>query len=75
MNPSFSISTLTTSPTFNTTGGFIAMPTPLGVPEKMMSPASTGILLPRYLVQDIDTEEDWKQAELMHQALALSNSL
>lgn len=26
------------------------------------------ILLPRHLVQDIDTEEDWARAELMHKA-------
>jgi len=28
-----------------------------------------GIILPRYLVQDIDTLEDWKNAELMYQVL------
>ena len=27
------------------------------------------LLLPRWRVQDIDTEEDWKRAELMHMAL------
>lgn len=26
--------------------------------------ATTGIHIPRYLVQDIDTEEDWKEAEI-----------
>lgn len=30
---------------------------------------SAGIILPRHLVQDIDTQEDWQQAELMYQAL------
>ena len=35
----------------------------------VMSKHSTGIILPRYRVQDIDTEEDWEQAELMYQAL------
>lgn len=30
---------------------------------------SIPIILPRYLVQDIDTEEDWEQAELMYQLL------
>ena len=30
---------------------------------------SIPIVLPRYLVQDIDTLEDWKRAELMHEAL------
>lgn len=34
------------------------------------------LLLPRWRVQDIDTEEDWKRAELMHSALReeLSNA-
>jgi pseudaminic acid cytidylyltransferase len=30
---------------------------------------SLPIILPRHLVQDIDTEEDWKRAELMFQAM------
>jgi pseudaminic acid cytidylyltransferase len=30
------------------------------------------VFLPRYLVQDIDTLEDWKRAELMYQAISLS---
>ena len=29
------------------------------------------LLLPRWRVQDIDTEEDWKRAELLHQLLEL----
>ena len=33
------------------------------------SPESIPVILPRYLVQDIDTPEDWKRAELMYQAL------
>jgi pseudaminic acid cytidylyltransferase len=32
--------------------------------------ASTPLLLPRWRVQDIDTEEDWIRAELMRQAFA-----
>ena len=35
----------------------------------LISNHTTGVVLPRYRVQDIDTEEDWKQAELMYQAL------
>lgn len=31
---------------------------------------SLPIVLPRYLVQDIDTPEDWRQAELMYRAYA-----
>ena len=37
--------------------------------ETIFSPASLPIVLPRYLVQDIDTQEDWKRAELMFAAL------
>jgi pseudaminic acid cytidylyltransferase len=33
------------------------------------SPSSVPIVLPRYLVQDIDTPEDWLRAELMFAAL------
>ena len=36
----------------------------------MMNGNAIGIPVPRYRVQDIDTEEDWRQAELMFQALA-----
>jgi len=32
------------------------------------SPASVAIVLPRLLVQDIDTEEDWHRAELLYRA-------
>ena len=37
----------------------------------VLSSASIPIVLPRHLVQDIDTEEDWNRAELMHLALKL----
>ena len=33
---------------------------------------ATTIVLPRHLVQDIDTHEDWHRAELMHKVLSLS---
>jgi pseudaminic acid cytidylyltransferase len=33
------------------------------------APHSIGVILPRHLVQDIDTLEDWDQAELMYRAL------
>lgn len=36
--------------------------------EVIFSPASVAVLLPRYLVQDIDTIEDWHRAELMYKA-------
>ncbi len=40
--------------------------------ERMMfSPESVAVVLPRHLVQDIDTLEDWKRAELMFQAIGL----
>ena len=35
----------------------------------IMSSRASGVILPRYRVQDIDTIEDWKQAELMYLAL------
>jgi N-acylneuraminate cytidylyltransferase len=34
---------------------------------------SLPIILPRYLVQDIDTKEDWETAELMYQAFIKNN--
>jgi len=36
------------------------------------SSAALPVILPPYLVQDIDTEEDWRRAELMYQALVQS---
>jgi pseudaminic acid cytidylyltransferase len=36
--------------------------------EVVFSPASLAVILPRHLVQDIDTEEDWHRAELMYRA-------
>lgn len=36
----------------------------------IFSPKSAPVLLPRYRVQDIDTPEDWYQAEVLMQALA-----
>ena len=38
----------------------------------MFSEAAVPVVLPRYRVQDIDTEEDWKRAELMYRAIELS---
>ncbi len=37
--------------------------------KPIFSANSSVILLPRYLVQDIDTLEDWKRAELMYKVL------
>jgi pseudaminic acid cytidylyltransferase len=37
--------------------------------EVLFSKDSIPIILPRYLVQDIDTLEDWKRAEVMYQVL------
>jgi N-acylneuraminate cytidylyltransferase len=37
--------------------------------EVIFSPASLPVVLPRWLVQDIDTPEDWRRAELMFAAL------
>lgn len=40
--------------------------------KPIFSDAATTIVLPRHLVQDIDTLEDWVRAELMHKVLSLS---
>ena len=37
----------------------------------LFSKYSSPVILPRYLVQDIDTFEDWTQAELMYRALVI----
>lgn len=37
--------------------------------KPIFSEAATTIVLPRHLVQDIDTPEDWERAELMYQVL------
>lgn len=37
--------------------------------KPIFSEAATTIVLPRHLVQDIDTPEDWMRAELMYQVL------
>lgn len=36
--------------------------------EVLFSPASVAVVLPRHLVQDIDTPQDWYEAELMFHA-------
>lgn len=41
--------------------------------EVLFSPVSMPVILPRYLVQDIDTPEDWRRAELMYKAMRLVN--
>jgi pseudaminic acid cytidylyltransferase len=52
------------------------------VKEKVLPKDSVGfghhvvpVILPRYLVQDLDTPEDWLVAEYMYQALCLSGQL
>lgn len=44
-------------------------------PAGVFQPHSIPIILPRYLVQDIDTEEDWKRAELMYKAQKESHDI
>lgn len=39
----------------------------------LFSTASIPIILPRHLVQDIDTPEDWQEAELMYKAWELAS--
>jgi len=43
--------------------------------EKFFSLKSKAYVLPRYLVQDIDTIEDWKRAELMFETLKANGDL
>ena len=40
----------------------------------LFSEISIPIILPRYLVQDIDTLEDWKRAEFMYEAIKKADS-
>ena len=42
---------------------------------KIFSEISTPFIVPSYLVQDIDTEEDWTRAELMYEALKKTGKL
>lgn len=42
--------------------------------EVLFSSASAAVVIPRHLVQDIDTEEDWQRAELMYRALQLQEA-
>jgi N-acylneuraminate cytidylyltransferase len=39
------------------------------------SAASVPVIIPRHLVQDIDTPEDWHRAELMYRALQMSGEI
>jgi N-acylneuraminate cytidylyltransferase len=43
--------------------------------EAVYSPASLPVVLPRHLVQDIDTPEDWKRAEYLYAALKAGGEL
>jgi N-acylneuraminate cytidylyltransferase len=43
--------------------------------EVLYSPQSLPVILPRYLVQDIDTLEDWKRAEYLYAALKAGGEL
>ncbi|WP_269517651.1 pseudaminic acid cytidylyltransferase [Alteromonas sp. BMJM2] len=42
--------------------------------KSMFSHASTPVILPRHLVQDIDTIEDWMRAELMYKSYVQQDS-
>jgi N-acylneuraminate cytidylyltransferase len=43
--------------------------------KPLFSKSATSYILPRHLVQDIDTPEDWKRAELMYQVLMKNGEL
>lgn len=42
--------------------------------KAVFSSASIPVLIPRYLVQDIDTMEDWLRAEAMYKSLSIKGS-
>jgi len=42
--------------------------------DNLFSNNSVPVIIPRHLVQDIDTLEDWKRAELMYRALTLEKT-
>jgi CMP-N-acetylneuraminic acid synthetase len=42
---------------------------------RLYYPDSIPLILPRWRVQDIDTEEDWERAELMYAALVERGAL
>ena len=39
--------------------------------KKLFSSASVPVILPRYFVQDIDTQEDWETSEIMYSVLQM----
>jgi N-acylneuraminate cytidylyltransferase len=43
--------------------------------EPIFSEFASPYILPRHLVQDIDTPEDWKRAEYLHQVLLKAGEL
>ena len=43
--------------------------------EVLFSERSVPVILPRHLVQDIDTEEDWRRAEFLYTALLAAGEL
>ncbi|EEA03765.1 acylneuraminate cytidylyltransferase [Burkholderia sp. H160] len=43
--------------------------------DTLFSPAALPVALPRHLVQDIDTPEDWRRAEWMYAALTAAGEL
>ena len=43
--------------------------------KPLFSKSATPYILPRHLVQDIDTQEDWKRAELMYKVIKLGTKL
>lgn len=62
--------------TFHDAGQFYWLDAPRFMAEKRIySPDSRPVILPRFLVQDIDTPEDWLTAEAMYQALRQRGAL
>jgi N-acylneuraminate cytidylyltransferase len=45
------------------------------VGKPMFSAEAAPVILPRHLVEDIDTPEDWARAELMYHAMVQSEAI
>lgn len=43
--------------------------------EILFSPVAVPVILPRHLVQDIDTLEDWRRAEMLYQVLRMAGEI
>ena len=64
------------SETYHDAGQFYWVDVPRFLVErKIYAHDARPVVLPRYLVQDIDTQEDWLMAEAMYEALRLQGKI